>query len=317
MIIEHEGKPARVPDFLVAGAPRCGTTTVDAGLRRNPRAFLPSVKEPMFFTAGGRPPFIDARTGRPIPYFLRDARAYLRLFADAGEERRAGECSSFYLYDHAHSIPAIRRLYGGRASGLRIVLLLRDPARRAWSHYLQKRRNGEERLPFAEATRPEVVRERLAGGYWLGFDYLGIGLYHDQVRAFLEAFPRVLVLIHEEVTRDLVAAMESIFRFLDAVPDRPVGAPGPHLNAAGRPRNAAARLAERAVFRPFAVKSLLKRLVPNRAREYAKHRIAARLYRPEPIPGDQRERLRDAFREDVRRLESLLGRPAGSLWSAS
>lgn len=307
MRIHHGGRSIRLPDFLIVGAARSGTTSFSAGLAAHPGIFMPGLKEPMFFTACGRDhPVVDRRTGRRAAYVIDDLDAYLRLFRPAGESRLTGEASTWYLYDHAAAIRMMEALYGPRLAELRILMILRDPVARAWSHYSFKRRNGEENLAFEEAVRPETISARLGRHYSTGFDYLGYGRYHDQVKAYLDRFPRVRVYIHETWKRDPAAGLADALRFLGLDPaiTRPVD--DLRLNVSGKPRSRAAAAAARWLYRPSALKSCLKPFLADGFRSRLKYRAARRLFVPDPMPEHLRLETARHFREDIERLGRLL-----------
>src|SRR4051794_16530129 len=94
-----EEAPMGLPDFLIAGVPKAGTTALHAALARHPDLFLPSVKEPKFFLTDGRPPAHggpgDVQTYREHVWRLDD---YERLFGPAPAHARKGEATPFYLY---------------------------------------------------------------------------------------------------------------------------------------------------------------------------------------------------------------------------
>src|SRR3569833_3311615 len=93
-----------LPDFLVAGVPKAGTSALHAALTRHPRLFLPSVKEPKFFLSDGPPPDEggpgDRQTYQEHAWRRDD---YEALFAEAAKDPsiKRGEATPFYLHDLA------------------------------------------------------------------------------------------------------------------------------------------------------------------------------------------------------------------------
>lgn len=145
MNLQRRGSLVKLPDFLIVGAARSGTTTLFSLLARQPRVFMPREKEPMFFSVYGEGWIpIDNRTGEPAAYVVGDLDGYLDLFKSARNGRSIGEASTWYLYRHQTTVRNIREIYGENARDLRIIILLRDPAVRAWSHYQLKKRNGRK-----------------------------------------------------------------------------------------------------------------------------------------------------------------------------
>ena len=308
MNVARNGRIVKLPDFLIVGAARSGTTTLFSLLSRHPRVFLPPEKEPMFLSVRGQGAIpVDVRTGKPAAYVIGDLDRYLDLFKSAREEDAVGEASTWYLYRHRSTIRNIQELYGEKAGEVRILILLRDPAARAWSHYQLKRRNGEESLPFERAIDPGVIRERLQKNFTPGFDYVGFGRYFEPVRSYLENFPRVHILWFEDLMNDAAGAAREVCAFLGLEPG-PARGGAPKLNVSGAPRNRLTGVMGNFLYRPGGLKPLLKPFLPYRLRADLKSRLSSRLFRPERLEAGLRDRLIDIFRDDILALAGLTGR---------
>src|SRR5215218_10027871 len=114
----------RLPDFVIAGAPKAGTTALHAALATHPQLYLSPVKEPKYYLTGGRQP---ARSGHRGPGDAHSARAwlwrredYLALFDLASADAVVGASTPFYLYDReAHA-----RL-GEDVPGVKVIAVVR------------------------------------------------------------------------------------------------------------------------------------------------------------------------------------------------
>ena len=126
-----------LPNFFIVGAPRAGTTSLYRYLRRHPQVFMPAVKEPHFFANINPDP--DQRHLFPAM----DEGQYVRLFRGALHYRAIGEASPSYLVTKG----AAERIKA-RVPNAKIIMLLRDPTERAFSHYLMDIRDGLQSLPF-------------------------------------------------------------------------------------------------------------------------------------------------------------------------
>lgn len=311
MVVSRNGENIRLPDFLIVGAARSGTTTLYSLLGHHPGIFLPAEKEPMFLSVYGEPAVpLDVRTGRPAAYVVGELDRYLDLFRPARPDALLGEASTWYLYRHRTTIRNVRALYGEKAGEVRIVILLREPAARAWSHYQLKRRNGEEDLPFERAIDPAVIRGRLEKNYTPGFDYIGFGRYFEAVRAYLESFPGVHVLWFEDLMADAAGEARRVCAFL-GLESAPVQGRAPRLNVSGAPKNRLTGAVGRFLYRPGSLKSLIKPCLPYRLRTGLKNRLSSRLFRPERLEAGPRERLAAVFADDIRALSGLTGRDLG------
>jgi hypothetical protein len=308
VIIPIDGRPAKLPDFLIIGAPRAGTTSLYDSLARHPDVYMPKEKEPLFFYAWGEAPYyLDPGRKQKAGHIAYRVEDYLALFLRAPEGQVLGEASTWYLFGHERTIPNLKKVYGETARAVKVIMVLRDPADRAWSHYWLKRGWGVEALGFDEATRPEVIRARLDARLVASFDYLGMGMYSRGVEAFLRDFDRVKVFIFEEMIRDAAASRADLVRFLELpTVDDPRGYP--RINRSGLPRRGPAGLAARLVFRPNVIKAVAKPFLPVRLRQSWKLRVGQKVFVPQKMDDATRRRLLAYYDEDIRRLETILGR---------
>jgi hypothetical protein len=200
-----------LPDFLIAGVPKAGTTALHAALAPHPDLYLSRVKEPKFFLSDGPPPATggpgDLQTYQQHVWRQAD---YEALFDPAPPATRLGEATPFYLYDlEAHD--RIRKL----VPDARLVLLLRDPVDRAHSNWTHLWNAGlEPESDFLTACRAEE-RRKAAG--WADFwHYVSLGLYGHQVRHLFEVFPRdqVLLLRYRELKDAPVVTLDRVCDFL-------------------------------------------------------------------------------------------------------
>jgi hypothetical protein len=308
MNVTYQGASLRVPDFLIVGAARSGTTSLYSFLDRHPGIYMPREKEPTFFSVyrQDRSP-LHVRRGPKADYAVQDLADYLRLFRPARNGQLIGEASTRYLYRYPTTIANIREIYGENSRDLRIIILLRNPAERAWSHYWMKRRNGDENLSFEEAIRSEVVRERQERRCTPGFDYIGFGKYFRQVESYLRHFPHVKILLFEDMIENQSQVKRDICGFLGVEPV-PFGPEEKKLNVSGTPKNKLAGVVANFVYRPSRLKSFLKVLAPYKMRAGLKYRLAGRIFRPERMEDALKNRVAEAFRDDVLDLARLIDR---------
>jgi hypothetical protein len=206
--------PARWPDLFIAGAAAAGTREVARRLAAHPDVFLATPEEPHFFSAI-QP---AGRLAASMPVVRAEA-DYLRLFAGAGDARVVAEASTSYLW----SPEAPARIHAV-APDARILLLLRDPIERAWSHHAAASAGGLERRGFLRVVRDETDR---AGVWGQGTVYLGAGRYADGVERILRLFgpDRVAVHFWETFSVDPRGTTRDLFTWLDLDPARAVETP--------------------------------------------------------------------------------------------
>jgi hypothetical protein len=204
----------RLPDFIIGGAPRSGTTWLYALLDRHPDIYMarPVTPEPKFF-------LVDHLYEKGLQFYADT------WFARAGPARLAGEKSTDYL----ESAPAAARI-AHDIPHVKLVFILREPADRAYSNYLWTRMNGLEKEDFATALRLEAQRDSELPEKWKfarPFSYFSRGLYADLLAEYFRRFPRsqMLVLRFEDILSRSAELAEQLHAFL-GVDARPQDADG-------------------------------------------------------------------------------------------
>ena len=193
----------RLPDFIIGGAPRAGTTWLYWLLDRHPDVYMakPVTPEPKFF-------LIDGLYDKGLPFYAET------WFAAADAVRLVGEKSTDYL----ESAPAAERI-ARDLPAVKLVFILREPVDRAYSNYLWTRMNGLETEDFPTALRLEEQRERELPERWRfarPFSYFSRGLYADLLTPYFERFPReqMLILRFEDILSKPAALAAQLQRFL-------------------------------------------------------------------------------------------------------
>ncbi|GAA4250859.1 sulfotransferase family protein [Dactylosporangium darangshiense] len=292
-----------LPDFLIAGVPKAGTSALHAALVRHPQLFLPSVKEPKFFLTDGAPP----RRGGPGDVQTYQEHVWRRadyeaLFDAAPPGALRGEATPFYLHD-LESHARIARL----VPHARLVLLLRDPVDRAHSNWSHLWGAGlESEAEFLRAVELEPVRR--AKGWAAFWHYTDLGRYGSQLRHLLEYFPReqVLLLRYRDPRDDPGGTVNRVCAFLgvagghvDEIPPENV-----RRHVADTPVNAGLRLLPRSGGRVGHRFPVPVRLAFSRPLLALLHREHGR--RPRVTP-QQRAALLPAFAEEIELLQSVSG----------
>ena len=204
------GQPRALPDAVILGAQKSGTSSLHDYLTRHPGVIAPLRKEVHFF---------DLNYGRGEDWY----RAH---FGRIGEPGLNLDSSPYYLFH-----PAVPQRLHERLPAARLIVLLRDPVRRAYSHYWHERDKGRETLGFEDAVRAEPRRieaahARLAAGTLersrehQHFSYLARGHYAEQLDRWFGFFPReqFLVLRFEDLALDPLGGLNATLGFLGLAP---------------------------------------------------------------------------------------------------
>lgn len=269
----------RLPDFVVIGAAKSGTTTLYRWLAEQPDVFDAPVKEPRFFSRD----------------WDRGLDWYAGLYEGAAPEQRVGDASTNYT-DPAFAEVAADRM-ANTIPDARLVYLLRHPLERLRSQYRHDRRRAVVSVPLTEAIAAP------------GNPYVGRSLYRANLQPYIDRFPReqILVVRFEDLVGD-GDAWSRVLAHLD-LDDRPP--PAGAYNVTAEQRRVSRPLAvlrdrgvlERAPSLPAPLARRLKRAL--RPRQKASPAPDA----PEPLPAD----VVDTVWADVSALEAWLG-PAEPLW---
>jgi len=299
---------ARRPNFFILGAPKCGTTALSEYLRRHPRVFVSTPKEPHYFC-------------EDFDYYYapgeRTEEHYLRLFADADESHLAvGEASVWYLYSRT----AARNIMEFDPAA-RIVVMVRNPVELVPSLHSQLTYMLDETEPDpAVAWELQEARSRGEGlpstvrvpGFLQYGEAARLGA---QVRRVMEVVPReqLKVLVFDDLRADTGAVYRDTLEFLGVPDDGRSEFPRVNENKVHRTA-AVARFTQRPPTALVAVARGVKR-VTGVERLGVLDRVRRRnreVTRREEISPEFAQVLREHFRDDVGELGELIGRDLGA-----
>jgi hypothetical protein len=286
-----------LPNFIVVGANRAGTTAMYHFLSQHPDVYMSRLKEPSFFALYGR-------RSAPGPWddvMVESLEAYQALFAGAADHRAIGEVSTAYLQH-----PAVPARIKSHLPGVRVLAILRNPVDRAFSNYVQYRALNLERSRSFQGALGRPPEWRQEPGHF-GRRYIRLGYYARAVQRYYETFgrERVRIYLYEDWATRPREILRDIFRFLEVddsfVPDV---SRRHNESIVPRSRTLAARLDRR-----WPLEGNLN--PPAMAR-----RLRAWNRRPMRLEPADRRALVEVYREDVLELQHLLGRDL-SAWLRS
>ncbi len=204
-MINQKIEKANLPNFIIVGAAKSGTTSLNNCISQHPLIFMSKLKEPAFF--------VD-----DYPRRVKSLDEYKSLFKDAGDAKAMGEASTAYLFS-PQAAAKIKDLLGN----IKIIIILRNPMDMAYSLWgWLSYRYGFETLPFEEALEKEDERMndttfRASCIEWhASFYYFHRGLYFDQVKRYIDIFGKENVLIHlfDDFIKDAPTLCKKTFEFL-------------------------------------------------------------------------------------------------------
>lgn len=323
-----------LPNFFVIGAPRSGTTSLYEYLHAHPDVFMSTTKEPDFFA---RPAWDEVHPLRAEPEersvredadgnaeLTQELPRYEGLFADAGTQSRLGEASAIYL-GHPTAAWHLRSYF----PDARFVVVLRDPAERAFSHVVHAKRIYAEQGVTSPAgaegrTIDEEFRRAVDATATQGMPettvsepeiWVRAGFYHAHLTRWFELFPRdrFALFLFEDLAADAAGVMKTVYGHLGI--DTSFSLPTTEaFNASVVPRN-------QKLFQAFTTTNpLMKRaraLAPTRVRALAVRTRNKYLGSGKPEVEDELSaKLRSIYRDDTQRLQELIDRDLSS-WLAT
>lgn len=267
-----------LPNFLIIGAPKAGTTSLYEYFRVHPEIFMPRLKEPRFFGYDG--------AGNRLKFPIQTLEEYAALFDGVRDETAVGEATPHYLlYPEAalrihETIPQVR-----------LIASLRNPVDRSYSvHQMNQRNKGVNAgVPFAAAMRTDAnLRET----------------YHEHLQRFFTLFPRahIRIILLEDLEARPAETVRALFGFLGVDPDF-----APDLskvaNPGGEPRS-------KVLHGLLANKKLIaatRRMMPEALVAPLKA-LRSRNLQKRALPEAERRAAAEFFREDILRTQDLIGR---------
>jgi hypothetical protein len=292
-----------MPNFLIIGAAKAGTTSLHHYLRQHPEIYMAGPKKELRFFAleGEKLDFRGPGDQKALRFSITDVEAYRRKFDGVSDEKAIGESSPLYIYSPkapgriAHYIPDAK-----------LIAVLRNPVERAYSCFLHLVRDGREPLDdFSQALREEEAR--IERNYEPGWHYKEGGFYYAQLSRYFGLFDRqrIRVYLYEDWKADPTGVLGDIFEFLEVdkrfVPDMSV-----RHNVSGVPRN---KTLHALLTKSSPIKAGIKPLIPTRFRKLVWTNLKNRnLREPPSLSPEVRGQLIETYREDVLKLQALIGR---------
>jgi len=286
----------KLPNFLIVGAAKCGTTSLYRYLEQHPDVFMPRWKELSLFIGDPYGPL--HRVKKPAYYRM--------VFKKAGREKAVGEASTCYLYD-----PDAPRLIQSGLGDIKIIITLRNPVDMAYSLYNhQLRKEGEHLTTFESALRAEAGRLRSARfrktcyGWHANYYYSTRGYYHEQVKRYLDTFGRenVKLFLFDDLAADPAGITREAYRFIGVESSF---TPEIKIHNQGGRIVAVPRFWEDRGLLQKTVSFVFSRNFPRKLPLLIKKR---KLGPASPIDRATAQRLSLKFQEDIGRLEQLIAR---------
>ena len=309
------------PNFFIVGAPKAGTDELYYHLDQHPEIYMSPLKEPCFFSSEVRlenfhpslrsqaqlaaeslRQYLDgSMDGKRFGGIVSDWKDYENLFSKVEDEKAIGEGSVCYLWS-----PSAPSAIASSIQHARIIIVLMDPAERAFRQYLKSVSDGTVGHSFRTHIQMALRDDRKSLGIYHPF--LALGNYAESVCRYMRLFPaeQLHISLYEERNTDTEGWFANLLEFLDVdssfVP-APVEVPStPHV-----PRFIG-------ISRALQLQSMVRRakgIIPEALKPLAKQLIYPEQSLPHLDPED-RAVLVAYYRQDVIRLQDILARDLSS-----
>jgi hypothetical protein len=305
----------RLPNFFIVGAPKAGTTALHHHLGQHPEIFMSPLKETFYFAdemrlqhlalerrAGFQRQVEETRRYLDGPVLedrfagiVEDWSGYCRLFEGVREERAIGEATPMYLWSRT----APRRI-AECVPDAKIIIILRDPADRAFYQYFPTVNSGNYRRSFQQHLEAALIHrnEEIS----ILHPFLEYGLYAEQLERYRQSFPsaQIGVWLHEDTRQP--DFLRQVFEFLGVD-----GGFEPDTTTRHLEQRVARIRGMNGWMRKSSVARALRQRIPAQARPF----LRSMMFRPRgsvTMTCDERSLLIDFYREDILCLQTMLGR---------
>jgi len=306
----------KLPNFFLVGAVKAGTTAFYNMLKNHPDVYMSPIKEPNFFSQAdmqnnlyaihyrrsvtfGLSRYLKGKMNNSI--HIADVRTwedYCCLFKNVRYEKAIGEASNSYLF-----CPSAPSKLAIRFPEAKILMILRNPVERAWSHYLMNRKLGHS---VEHDFQEEFQRDTDADlqGWGVTSNYYKLGLYAEQLQRFLTVFPRqkIKVILYDDFRHSPGTTLTETFKFLAVEPKYFTPLPT-KTNSAALPRWPTLY----AYLIRSKPASLVRHRIPNPMKKIIENVLFTHSNLPELGPSVKRK-LIDLYDSDIGQLSKMLGR---------
>jgi len=286
------------PNFIIAGFPKCGTTSLHHYLDKHPEIYMPAQKELHFFTHN----ILSKLNNGPKDAIVKktqisNSEKYLNFYKNVRNEIAIGDASPSYI-----NYPSQYKKIKDYLNDPKVIIILRDPIDRAYSNYLHLKREQREHLTFKEAISAEDERKRNKySDFWY---YKFNSTYYDKIIMAKETFSDVLILTSEELSNNGEATLKNVYKFLEVDDTFKLKGNFNNFNKGGYYRQ---NIFTKIIFQPSILRNTIKKLIkPTPFLKIIIAKIANTFSKkPEKIDVESLKFLKKHFKKEVEKLETI------------
>ncbi|HBS85528.1 MAG: hypothetical protein A2W91_17105 [Bacteroidetes bacterium GWF2_38_335] len=299
------------PNLFIVGAAKAGTTSLYQYLKNHPSVYLSPIKEPNYFSNDINPAEFSSLyrkntvldlnsyfSKKPLEdlqlSFVRNEEQYKMLFEGVENEKVIGECSTSYLYSHT----AAENIYKYNKNS-RIIISLRNPAERTFSHYLMALRYGFTSLDFRKAIEKDMHQKEK--GWGKSELFIELSQYYEQIKRFYDIFPenQIKVFLFEEINKKTGDVLSECSDFFAIEPFTVISSK--IFNSASVPKYKKFN----SILAQSGIKKLSKKLLTDGGKKKLKQYFFSKDELPKMNPEDKAF-LNEIFIEDIKKTSVLI-----------
>jgi len=278
-------------DFFIVGAPKAGTTSLYHYLDEHPQIEMSSQKEPDYFT--------DSAIQKQGMYYGKNRIDTLKKYEDLFKQKEGvfyGEGSVSYLF-YKHVAEDIKK-YNSKA---KIIIMLRNPIDRAYSHYLMDYRLGLVNDSFKDIIN-KTSKHKNAHMFYQ--QYIEVSEYTEQVKRYLNVFDsdNILLIDYEDFKNNVSGTVDTVYSFLDVSIEFCANVNKKH-NAFSMPKNKIIRF----IYSWVLLRNFLNLIFPKSLAKKIRKLFFKNDKKPR-LPVSTRQQLNKYFRKDIKNLGLLLNK---------
>lgn len=291
----------KLPNFLVVGAPKCGTTSLYYYLKQHRDIYLPERKELHYFSYDHMKNSAAGPGDSQILYSLcKTRKEYREYFSKVKNEKAVGEISPSYFY-FSETSEKIEDVLGT----IKIVLLIRDPIEKAFSQYMHLVRDSRETLTFNDALMHE--KKRMKEGRAAIWRYAESSLYCERIKKYINVFAKqnVKIILFEDLKNSPRVVLRDLFQFL-GIDDSIDCDTSKKYNRSGRPKS---KWIAKLLGKPNVAMRFAMTFIPEKIRTPVRLALLEmNTGKKDRIDGKSAEYLREYFKYDIKELEKIIER---------
>lgn len=291
----------RKPNLFIVGVPKSGSTSLHNYLNKHPDICMSKTKEPNYFSSEEIKKQNLYYKDAPL---INDIKEYNSIFEYTKDEKIIGESSVSYLF-----YSNISKKIHDFNSESKIIILLRNPIERSFSHYLMDFTSGYFNYEFNEVIKKDFKSKEPI----IYQQIIELSLYYNQIKTYYEIFNKknILILFQEDLNKNSNSTLNKIYDFLEVEKQLDKNNQvNKKLHTYKEPRNILVNY----LYKQQKIKSLLRNILSTSLKNKFKNILVKEAIKPK-MSNFEKDYLQSFFKDDVKKLSNLINIDCSKKWS--